>query len=50
MMLASVNTLVITGIEANTVRVEVDIMSGLPTFEKVGSKDVVYVNIPSWVL
>jgi hypothetical protein len=39
MMLASVNTLVLTGIEANTVQVEVDIMNGLPTFEKVGHKN-----------
>lgn len=35
-MLASVNTLVLTGIEANTVQVEVDIMNGLPAFEIVG--------------
>ncbi|HQA06710.1 MAG TPA: YifB family Mg chelatase-like AAA ATPase [Syntrophomonadaceae bacterium] len=35
-MLASVNTLVLTGIEANTVRVEVDILNGLPAFEIVG--------------
>jgi len=35
-MLASVNTLVLTGIEASTVRVEVDLHSGLPAFEIVG--------------
>jgi magnesium chelatase family protein len=35
-MLASVNTLVLNGIEASTVRVEADIMSGLPHFEIVG--------------
>jgi magnesium chelatase family protein len=35
-MLASVNTLVLTGIEANSVRVEVDILNGLPAFEIVG--------------
>jgi magnesium chelatase family protein len=35
-MLASVNTLVLTGIEASTVQVEVDIHSGLPGFEIVG--------------
>jgi len=35
-MLASVNTLVLTGIEASTVRVEVDIHTGLPAFEIVG--------------
>lgn len=35
-MLASVNTLVLTGIEANSVRVEVDILNGLPNFEIVG--------------
>lgn len=35
-MLSSVNTLVLTGIEASTVRVEVDIMNGLPAFEIVG--------------
>jgi len=39
-MLASVNTLVLTGIEANTVRVEVDILNGLPAFEKVGHKNL----------
>lgn len=35
-MLATVNTLVINGIEARTVKVEVDIRSGLPGFEMVG--------------
>ena len=35
-MLATVNTLVITGIEAKTVKVEVDLMAGLPGFELVG--------------
>ncbi|NLB88202.1 MAG: YifB family Mg chelatase-like AAA ATPase [Syntrophomonadaceae bacterium] len=35
-MLAHVNTLVITGIEARPVIVEVDIQSGLPNFEIVG--------------
>lgn len=35
-MLASVNTLVLTGIDASTVQVEVDIHSGLPGFEIVG--------------
>jgi hypothetical protein len=32
-MLASVNTLVLTGMEANTVRVEVDILNGLLTLD-----------------
>ncbi|MBO8158627.1 YifB family Mg chelatase-like AAA ATPase [Thermosyntropha sp.] len=35
-MLASVNTMVINGIEAKNVRVEVDIQNGLPGFEIVG--------------
>jgi len=35
-MLASVNTLVLTGIEASIVQVEVDLHSGLPGFEIVG--------------
>ncbi|CFX95134.1 Magnesium chelatase, ChlI subunit [Syntrophomonas zehnderi OL-4] len=35
-MLANLNTLVITGIEAVTVKVEVDIQNGLPAFELVG--------------
>lgn len=35
-MLASINTLVIHGIEATPVRVEVDIQNGLPGFELVG--------------
>lgn len=35
-MLAVVNSLVITGIEAKEVKVEVDIQSGLPAFEIVG--------------
>ncbi len=35
-MLASTNTLVITGIEAVPVKVEVDIQNGLPAFELVG--------------
>ncbi|HQA50451.1 MAG: hypothetical protein GX176_04285 [Syntrophomonadaceae bacterium] len=43
-MLASVNTLVLTGIEASTVQVEVDIHSGLPGFEKVGNKNLITVN------
>lgn len=32
-MLASINTLVINGIEATPVKVEVDIQAGLPAFE-----------------
>ncbi len=43
-MLASVNTLVLNGIEASTVRVEADIMSGLPHFEIVGRKNLIKVN------
>lgn len=35
-MLATLNTLVISGIEATPVKVEVDIQSGLPTFDLVG--------------
>lgn len=35
-MLATVNSLVITGIEARPVKVEVDIQNGLPAFEIVG--------------
>jgi len=35
-MLSSVNTLVLTGIEATLVKVEVDIQTGLPGFELVG--------------
>ncbi len=35
-MLAVTNTLVLTGIEARTVKVEVDIQTGLPAFELVG--------------
>jgi len=35
-MLASINTLVINGIDAVTVRVEVDIQNGLPAFDLVG--------------
>ncbi|HZJ85363.1 MAG TPA: magnesium chelatase domain-containing protein, partial [Syntrophomonadaceae bacterium] len=35
-MLAHVNTLVIAGIEASPVIVEVDILNGLPHFEIVG--------------
>jgi magnesium chelatase family protein len=35
-MLATVNTLVITGIEAQAVKVEVDLMTGLPDFILVG--------------
>lgn len=35
-MLATVNSLVITGIEAREVKVEVDIQNGLPAFEIVG--------------
>lgn len=35
-MLAILNTLVISGIEAVTVKVEVDIQNGLPAFDVVG--------------
>ncbi|MDD3898118.1 MAG: magnesium chelatase domain-containing protein, partial [Syntrophomonadaceae bacterium] len=35
-MLASLNTMVINGIEATSVKVEVDIQTGLPGFELVG--------------
>jgi magnesium chelatase family protein len=37
-MLASLNTMVINGIEATPVKVEVDIQTGLPAFDKVGRK------------
>lgn len=37
-MLASLNTMVINGIEAIPVKVEVDIQTGLPGFDKVGRK------------
>ncbi len=37
-MLASLNTMVINGIEATPVKVEVDIQSGLPALDKVGRK------------
>ena len=39
-MLAAVNPLVITGIDARVVKVEVDLMLGLPGFDIVGSKNV----------
>ncbi len=39
-MLSVVNTLALTGIEAKTVKVEVDIQSGLPGFEIVGLASV----------
>jgi magnesium chelatase family protein len=35
-LLATVNTLALTGIEARPVKVEVDIQNGLPGFEIVG--------------
>ena len=35
-MLSVVNTMVLTGIEAKPVQVEVDIQNGLPAFEIVG--------------
>ena len=35
-MLASLNTMVINGIEATPVKVEVDIQTGIPAFELVG--------------
>ncbi|MEN6325666.1 MAG: magnesium chelatase domain-containing protein [Syntrophomonas sp.] len=35
-MLATLNTLVLTGIEARPVKVEVDIQNGLPNFDVVG--------------
>jgi len=44
-MLASLNTLVITGIDAMPVKVEIDIQSGLPVFEKVGNKTGDDINI-----
>ncbi len=44
-MLATTNTLVITGIEAIPVKVEVDIQTGLPNFEKVGHKNKKHINV-----
>ncbi len=37
-MLASLNAMVINGIEATPVKVEVDIQTGLPGFDKAGRK------------
>ena len=39
-MLGITNTLVLTGIDAFPVKVEVDIQNGLPAFEKVGRKNI----------
>jgi len=35
-LLASLNTLALTGIDAKPVKVEIDIQNGLPGFERVG--------------
>lgn len=49
-MLASVNTLVIAGVDAPPIKVEVDIHNGLPNFEKAGFSWFIVSTLPDILL